>query len=576
MLMKWAKNDPVSEKETNRNDAVYAIQNNRNPFIDYPGLEEYIWGSLTNTAFSYDNYVQPVFKQDVTMSFSPAETTATIGMDFTKPTLTTDPTGLTVTYSSNDEEVATVDSSTGEVTLVAAGTTTISASFAGNDSYNGSSASYTLTVSDASAVGSGNFALVTDASTLAAGDKILIAYVDGTTAKALGAQNSNNRDAVDVTKNTDNTLTSGNDAQVITLEEDGDNYLFNVGNGYLYAASSVDDNLRTENEANDNAKATISISNGSATITFQGENTHKIIRYNPNTSYDNPLFSCYTSESNTGSLPQIYREVLIPLIALNNSGTGNAGVITTYDNQTVCVNLAGRTLYKDGAWNTLTLPFALSAEQIAASDLAGADIRTLSTASFSGGTLTLNFTPETGEGAVTEITAGTPYIIKWADSNSTIKDPVFSGVTIDKTVRDKVCDLDDGYSISFCGTYEKLTYNDDDPSILFIGAGNTLYYPLSGTSIGAQRAYFKLTGLEAKASAPSEGSGNGDMASSAPIRAFVLNFGEDGEAQGITTTNYTNFTNSSGAWYTLDGVKLDKMPTRKGVYIMNGRKVVIK
>ncbi|MBR3480341.1 MAG: endonuclease [Prevotella sp.] len=567
MLMKWAKNDPVSEKEINRNNAVYAIQNNRNPFIDYPGLEEYIWGSLTNSAFSYDNYVQPVFKQDVTMSFSPAEATATIGMDFTKPTLTTDPTGLTVTYSSNDEEVATVDSSTGEVTLVAAGTTTISASFAGNDSYNGSLASYTLTVSDASAVGSGNFALVTDASTLAAGDKILIAYVDGTTAKALGAQNSNNRDAVDVTKNTDNTLTSGSNAQVITLEKDGDNYLFNVGNGYLYAASNNNNYLKTETKADDNAKATISISNGSATITFQGENTHKIIRYNPNTSNNNPLFSCYTSGSTTGSLPQIYREVLIPLIALNNSGTGNAGVITTYDNQTVCVTLAGRTLYKDGAWNTLTLPFALSAEQIAASDLAGADIRTLSTASFSGGTLTLNFTPETGEGAVTEITAGTPYIIKWADSNSTIKDPVFSGVTIDKTVRDKVCDLDDGYSISFCGTYEKLTYNDDDPSILFIGAGNTLYYPLSGTSIGAQRAYFQLNGIEARASAPNNGDG--------PVRAFVLNFGDD-KSNGIENVHSPMFNVPSEGWYTLDGRRLSGKPTKKGIYVNGNRKVLIK
>ena len=59
MLMKWAKNDPVSEKETNRNNAVFGIQNNRNPFIDYPGLEEYIWGSLTDVAFSYDNYQVP-------------------------------------------------------------------------------------------------------------------------------------------------------------------------------------------------------------------------------------------------------------------------------------------------------------------------------------------------------------------------------------------------------------------------------------------------------------------------------------------------------------------------------------
>ena len=56
MLMKWAKNDPVSEKEINRNNAVWGIQNNRNPFIDYPGLEEYIWGDKKDEAFSYDNY----------------------------------------------------------------------------------------------------------------------------------------------------------------------------------------------------------------------------------------------------------------------------------------------------------------------------------------------------------------------------------------------------------------------------------------------------------------------------------------------------------------------------------------
>lgn len=59
MLMKWAKNDPVSEKETNRNNAVFGIQNNRNPFIDYPGLEEYIWGDLKNVAFSYNDYQVP-------------------------------------------------------------------------------------------------------------------------------------------------------------------------------------------------------------------------------------------------------------------------------------------------------------------------------------------------------------------------------------------------------------------------------------------------------------------------------------------------------------------------------------
>lgn len=56
MLLKWAENDPVSQKEIDRNNAVYGLQHNRNPFVDYPGLEQYIWGTKTTTAFSYDNY----------------------------------------------------------------------------------------------------------------------------------------------------------------------------------------------------------------------------------------------------------------------------------------------------------------------------------------------------------------------------------------------------------------------------------------------------------------------------------------------------------------------------------------
>ena len=56
MLMRWAENDPVSEKEVKRNRAVYGIQKNRNPFIDYPGLERFIWGDLKDQPFSYDQY----------------------------------------------------------------------------------------------------------------------------------------------------------------------------------------------------------------------------------------------------------------------------------------------------------------------------------------------------------------------------------------------------------------------------------------------------------------------------------------------------------------------------------------
>lgn len=62
MLLEWNRLDPVSEKETKRNDAAYALQNNRNPFIDHPELAEYIWGNKmgenwTSTAGSEPNPV---------------------------------------------------------------------------------------------------------------------------------------------------------------------------------------------------------------------------------------------------------------------------------------------------------------------------------------------------------------------------------------------------------------------------------------------------------------------------------------------------------------------------------------
>ena len=52
MLLKWNALDPVSQKEVDRNEAVYAKQKNRNPFIDHPELADYIWGSLKTTNWS--------------------------------------------------------------------------------------------------------------------------------------------------------------------------------------------------------------------------------------------------------------------------------------------------------------------------------------------------------------------------------------------------------------------------------------------------------------------------------------------------------------------------------------------
>jgi hypothetical protein len=84
-------------------------------------------------------------KRTAWMAFLPLEVNVTEGDELEEPTLL-NPEQLSVTYSSSDPSVATVDALTGDVTLVAAGTTTITATFAGDEKYLPSEASYVLTV----------------------------------------------------------------------------------------------------------------------------------------------------------------------------------------------------------------------------------------------------------------------------------------------------------------------------------------------------------------------------------------------------------------------------------------------
>ena len=142
--------------------------------------------------------------------------------------------------------------------------------------------------------GAGTWTLVKDASTLAAGDKVIIVAKNSNFAMST-TQNTNNRGQVEVTKNGE-TLTYATSVQELTLEagKKSGTFAFYTGNGYLYAASSSKNYLKTETKLSDNSSWNITIANtGVATIKAAGTNTRNCLRYN--NSNKPPIFSCYGS-----------------------------------------------------------------------------------------------------------------------------------------------------------------------------------------------------------------------------------------------------------------------------------------
>lgn len=241
---------------------------------------------------------------------------------------------------------------------------------------------------------------------------------------------------------------------------------------------------------------------------------------------------------------------------------------TAFTPKYTIVNLKGRKLYKDGYWNTLTLPFSLSAEKLATTCLAGAEIRRFKEAFWDADneSLTINFSDSEGK-----IDAGVPYIIRWGTpetaTGEVINNPSFSNVSIE------LCDneyLDEDEEPETAGTYEKESNGlrfqaqiapvqvEANSKTLLLGGENKLYKPDKSMWVYATRAYFTYT------------------ESIAMAREFVMDFGE-GEQ---TTTYIDNITVEDNresqveGIFNLNGQRLDA--PQKGINIINGRKVVIK
>ena len=163
-----------------------------------------------------------------------------------------------------------------------------------------------------------------------------------------------------------------------------------------------------------------------------------------------------------------------------------------------------------------------------------------------------------------------------------INDPVFTGVTFDNSTAAQARQTVSFTGGSFRGSYDPVSLTPNDKSNLFLGTGNTLYWPNAANNtdgnyhLNACRAFFHID------------DGN-------TVKAFVLNFGDEDETTGIAAllspqggTIHSPLVETEGAsWYTIDGRKLqtpslspsigeDRGGLPHGIYINNGRKVVIK
>lgn len=358
---------------------------------------------------------------------------------------------------------------------------------------------------------------VTDVSDLAAGDKlILVGQIETGDYYAMGAMKSTNRDAVEVTPETDGSIVLVDGVTVLTLGGETDAWTFHDGNGYLWASGGTSSNhLKVSaNLVSGQTDATISISSGNATIKFNiagGNKAKNWLRLNQGKSGSTytPLYSCYNSDSGQRNV-SIYKLTKV-------SGTISAS-----------------------GYNTFSSPYKLDLNTLSGAD--GAYVASCVT----DGKVVL--TKSTAKMAASTTDSETGLFIKGTkDATFTIDvtadDATFSGTNL-------LLAAPSGKTVEAAGSGYNYVFGWET-------ASNPGFYLIGGTSatLVAGKAYLHTTD---------------ELATSGSARAgFIF---EDENVTGITSV--AKQTTNSISYYDLQGRRVAQ-PT-KGLYIVNGKKVIIK
>ena len=219
----------------------------------------------------------------------------------------------------------------------------------------------------------------------------------------------------------------------------------------------------------------------------------------------------------------------------------NTAALATLNGQTLDV-VIGRTFVQAGYYNTICLPFSLSAEQLAASPIASDDLWAFRYIKVDGDSLYIRIIPSE------TIEAGVPYLIAWPAGDN-IANPLFKNVTISATEGKSVGDSD----LKFVGILKPEPFAIGDKKKLFVAANNELYWWNGDhdSQLNSFRAFFYVN------------SGNGSLFHGMPARIVkddkiatgVENVQGEGQAIKLLENNQVVIIRN-GVKYTIQGQKI--------------------
>lgn len=479
-----------------------------------------------------------------TLAFAETKGSVKLGDTFTLPELTLTAgdetlTGRTYTYSSSAPKVASINKNTGEVKILSAGNTVLTAEFVDpEDKYNKSSAEYTLKVIDPntivfSAVDKSFENVGTYSNTESEIDCNFVSTSGEYTFRVLNCMT-----------NTNNATPLYGCLQMSSSDSERGNGIVKspsfdaFPNGYkvtvYYTKGSSSEYMTISSDKFSDVKST-STQTGDECITT--------------ISLPSP-FAKFTMTANKGAkyVSKIELTALaapeIETVTLDETSDNISTVISDNAGKTVNVTLK-RSISKDYL-NTVCLPFALSADQVAEVFGEGSVVSDYTSVT---GTV-MNFTP------VTEMVANHPYIVKATETFDTKN---IAGVTLKTIVKDgnrvDRMNAEETFIADFVGSPSIYTFTSVAGDQLFLGKDGKLYRPnAKGDKMKGMRAYFEVvdyTGNEAKVNI------GGGLSSIDKLM--------NGEAMTGKVYNL----NGQYVGNTLDGLA-------KGLYIMNGKKYVVK